>query len=87
LIVSCCIVETESYILHLGACPNVKKSRRSRAIMMTTTEALKLQLDIIQKEKQELEVRNLDISSRVTLKEVEKEREHWKDQYESDSRE
>ena len=52
---------------------------------MTTTEALRLQLDILQKEKQELEVRNLklsDNSSRVTLKEVEKERDHWKDEYE-----
>ena len=43
---------------------------------MTTTEALRLQLDIPQKEKQELEVRNLklsDNSSTVTLEEVEKE--------------
>jgi len=40
-------------------------------------------LDILQKEKQELEVRNLKLSdnpSRATLKE--EERDHWKDEYE-----
>jgi len=59
LIVNCCIVETESCLLHLGACPNVKKRRRRRAILMTTTEASRLQLDILQ---QEREARNLELS-------------------------
>ena len=52
---------------------------------MTTTEALRLQLDILQREKQELEVRNLKLTdnpSRESLKEVEKERDHWKDECE-----
>ena len=52
---------------------------------MTTTEALRLQLDNLQKEKQELEVRNLKISdnpSKETLREVEKERDQWKDESE-----
>ena len=60
-----------------------KKSRRRRATIMTTTEALRLQLDILQREKQELEVRNLKLTdnpSRESLKEVEKERDHWKDE-------
>jgi len=52
---------------------------------MTTTEALRLQLDNLQKEKQELEVRNLklcDNPSKEALREVEKERDHWKEECE-----
>jgi len=50
---------------------------------MTTTEALRLQLDNLQREKQELEVRNLKLSgnpSKEVLREVEKERDHWKEE-------
>ena len=52
---------------------------------MTTTEVLRLQLDNLQREKQELEVRNLKLSensSKEVLRDVEKERDHWKDECE-----
>ena len=52
---------------------------------MTITEALRSQLDNLQKEKQELEIRNLKLSdnpSKETLREVEKERDQWKDECE-----
>jgi len=50
---------------------------------MTTTKALRLQLDNLQKEKKNLEVRNLKLSdnpSKEALREVEKERDHWKEE-------
>ena len=46
-------------ILQLGACPNQEEEQ---LVTMTTTEALRLQLDNLQKEKQELEVRILKLS-------------------------
>ena len=53
---------------------------------MTTIEALRLQLDNLQKEKQELEVRNLKLSqnhcNREAVVELEKERDQWKEDWE-----
>ena len=45
------------------------------------TEALRLQLDNLQKERQELEARNLKLSenpSKEVLRDTKKERDHWK---------
>ena len=59
---------------------------RRRAATMTTIEALRLQLDNLQKEKQELEVRNSKLSqnhcNRETVVELEKERDQWKEDWE-----
>ena len=53
---------------------------------MTTIEALRLQLDNLQKEKQELEVRNLKLSqnhcNREAVVELQKERDQWKEDWE-----
>ena len=53
---------------------------------MTTTEALRLQLDNLQKEKQELQVRILKLSQTQpdakAITEIETERDHWKEKYE-----
>ena len=53
---------------------------------MTTIKALRLQLDNLQKEKQELEVRNLKLSqthcNREAVVEKEKERDQWKEDWE-----
>ena len=53
---------------------------------MTTIEALRFQLDNLQKEKQELEVRNLKLSqnhgNREAVVELEKERDQWKEDWE-----
>ena len=53
---------------------------------MITTEALRLQLDNLQKEKQELEVKNYlkfsENPSKEVLRDIEKERDHWKDKCE-----
>ena len=53
---------------------------------MTAVEALRLQLDNLQKEKQELEVRLLKCTQAqpdaVAIVEVEQERDHWKEKYE-----
>ena len=47
-------------LLYLGACPN--QAEEEQQFAMTTTEASRLQLDNLQKEKQELQVRILKLS-------------------------
>ena len=73
-----------SGILHLGACPNQEEEEQQFA--MTAIEALRLQLDNLQKEKQELQVRTLRLSQTQpdveAITEIEKERDHWKEKYE-----
>ena len=50
---------------------------------MTTTEALRLQLDNLQKEKQELQVRLLKLSqTQPDVKAITEEKDHWKEKYE-----
>ena len=53
---------------------------------MTTIEALTLQLDNLQKEKQDLQVRILKLSQTKldakAITEIETERDHWKEKYE-----
>ena len=71
-------------LLHLGACPN--QAEEEQQFAMTTTEALRLQLDNLQKEKQELQVRILKLSQTQpdakAITEIETERDHWKEKYE-----
>ena len=51
--------------------------------MMTTTEALRLQLDNLQKEKQDLEAKILKFSQiQPDTKALLKERDHWQGEYE-----
>ena len=54
--------------------------------MMTATEALRLQLDNLQKEKQDLRGQNFKFSQiqpdTKALLGIEKERDHWKREYE-----
>jgi len=66
------IVDIKIIELHLGACPGEERKERTTEeeeqgnncdSIMTTTEALRLQLDNLQKEKQELEVRNSKLSN------------------------
>ena len=68
----------------MGACLN--QEEEEQPVTMTANEALRLQLDNVQKEKQELEVRLLklrEIQPDVEgIVEVEKERDHWKEKYE-----
>ena len=70
-------------ILQLGACPTQEEEQ---LVTMTTTEALRLQLDNLQKEKQELEVRILKLSQGqpavVAVRDIEKDRDNWKEEYE-----
>lgn len=64
----------------------VLTKKKSNSFAMTATEALRLQLDNLQKEKQELEVRILKLSQTQpdvkATTEIEKERDHWKEKYE-----
>ena len=68
-------------VLHLGACPKLRSRRRAARM-----EALRLQLDTLQKEKQELEVKVLKLSQNYpgggTVIELEKERDQWKEDWE-----
>ena len=65
-------------VLHLGACPKLRSRRRAARM-----EALRLQLDNLQKEKQELEVKVLKLSQNHpgggTIIELEKESDQWKE--------
>ena len=69
----------------MGACPN--QAEEEQQFAMTTTEALRLQLDNLQKEKQELQVRILKHSQTKpdakAITEIEIERGHWKEKYEA----
>ena len=71
-----------SDLLKLGAGPN----QEEQLVTMTAIEALRLQLDNLQKEKQELEVRILKLSQEqpdaVAMREIERGRDHWKEEYE-----
>ena len=68
-------------VLHLGACPKLRSRRRAARM-----EALRLQLDNLQKEKQELEVKVLKLSQNHpgegSVTELEKERDQWKEDWE-----
>ena len=68
----------------MGACPN--QAEEEQQFAMTTTEALRLQLDNLQKEKHELQVRILKLSQTKpdakAITEIETERDHWKEKYE-----
>ena len=67
----------------MGACPN--QAEEEQQFAMTTTEVLRLQLDNLQKEKQELQVRILKLSQTKpdakAITEIETERDHWKEKY------
>ena len=59
------------------------KKKKSRKFEMTAIEALRLQLDNLQKEKQELEVKLLQIQPDAeAIVEIEQERDLWKEKYE-----
>ena len=62
------------------------KKKKSNSFAMTTNEALRLQLDNLQKEKQELQVRLLKLSQIQpdvrAITEIEHERDHWNEKYE-----
>ena len=70
-------------ILQLGDCPNQEEEQ---LVTMTATEALRLQLDNLQKENQELEVRILKLSQEqpdaVAVRDIERDRDHWKEECE-----
>jgi len=72
-----------SKILHLGACP---KQEEEQEFVMTAVEALRSQLDNLQKEKQELKVRLLKCTQTqpdaVAVVEIEQDRDHWKEKVE-----
>jgi len=60
--------------------------KEEQEFVMTAVEALRLKLDNLRKEKQELEVRLLKYTQAqpdaVAAVEVEQERDHWKEKYE-----
>ena len=71
-------------LLYLGACPN--QAEEEQQFAMTTSEAVRLQLDNLQKENHELQVRILKLSQTKpdakAITEIETERDHWKEKYE-----
>ena len=71
-------------LLYLGACPN--QAEEEQQFAMKTSEPVRLQLDNLQKENHELQVRILKVSQTKpdakAITEIETERDHWKEKYE-----